>query len=117
MADGEALREFTQAVDRLVQALDLIKTKKGQTTDPGIGDAAVVELGPLRRLVDIHFDTNGTSTMTVEVSNDGHEWHQFDTQDLTDDQDIFQLDVPWEWIRAHADQNVDKIEITSQGGL
>lgn len=110
------LDEVTEASWRAVEALE---SEDGAlvdgTSDTGETEAAKVELGPTTN-VDIHFASNGTNAqMTVQVSEDGFEWHDLDTQTQSDAQAIHSYDVPWGYVRAFCDQNLQEIVISAKG--
>lgn len=105
--------ELAAAIDR---ALDAFALRFDSTVETGEIHKARIDLGEVLSKVDIALDANGANcTMTVEVSNDGSEWTQIDTQSLSDSEEVFQYDLAWRYVRAYADQNLGKIEISAKG--
>lgn len=104
---------LSSAID---EYFDEISHVGDSTIENGEMNAAEVYLGDVTRHVDVFFRADGAnSQMTVEVSTDGAEWHQFDTQTHSDSSEIYQYDAAWRYIRAYTDQNIGKIEISSKG--
>lgn len=95
---------------------NLARTIDAQDSGTGSGNAAKLTLGPLRRLVDLHVDTSGAATLTVEVSTDGTNWRTFDTVSYSSaTQEVEQYDVAWEYVRAYLDSNRNLIEASAKG--
>lgn len=111
LASVRSLQDLTDKLD----GLDEAGHRADATTEAGETDAAQVFLGDNRSNVDIfHLASGGSSQMTVEVSNDGHEWYQKDQQSQTDASNIYEYDVPWLYVQAYADQSLGKIEISAK---
>lgn len=116
IADTEAMRAAADLAEALHRAMDAFTLRYDSTVETGEIHKAQVRLGELLSKVDIALDANGANCqMTVEVSNDGSEWHQTDTQTLSSDQEIYQYDLAWRYVRAYANQNLGKIEISAKG--
>lgn len=87
-------------------------------TDTGTGssNAARVTLGSLRRRVDIHADTSGAATLTVEVSVDDQTWLEYETVDYSSATvEVEAFDVAFEYVRAYLDQNRNGITMSAKG--
>lgn len=94
-------------------------TAQTTASDSGTGsaNAATLDLGRLRKAVDIHVDTSGDATLTVEVSeDDGTTWRTFDTVSYTGaSQEIEQYETAFRDIRAHLNQNRNEVVVVSRG--
>jgi hypothetical protein len=87
-------------------------------TDSGTGsaNAARVTLGSLRRRVDIHADTSGAATLTVEVSVDDQAWLEYETVEYSSATvEVEAFDVAFEYVRAYLDQNRNGITMSAKG--
>lgn len=88
------------------------------TQDDGTGasNAAVMDLGSDRTLVDIHADTTGDAMLTVEVSKNGDfsgEERTFDTVSYKGaSQEIEQYETAYRYLRAYLDQNRNLVEMS-----
>jgi len=82
----------------------------------GSGNAASVDLGSLRSDVDIHVDTSGDATLTVEVSKDGGTWRTFEELSYTGaSEGMEQFTTTYKHMRAYLDQNRNLVEISAKG--
>jgi hypothetical protein len=84
----------------------------------GSGNAAEATLGPLRSAVNVHVDTSGAATLTVEVSPDGGtSWLQYDTVQYSaaTTQVEAYADVAFADVRAYLDQNRNGVTLASKG--
>jgi len=87
-------------------------------TDSGTGsaNAASIQLGSLRKRADIHVDTSGSATLTVEVSTDGSTWLEFETVDYSAATvEVEAFDVAFEHVRSYLDQNRNGITMSAKG--
>jgi hypothetical protein len=88
--------------------------------DTGVGsaNAATATLGPLRSSVNVHVDTSGAATLTVEVSPDGGtSWLQFDTvnySSATTEVEAYP-EVAFADVRAYLDTNRNGVTLASKG--
>ena len=90
--------------------------KHDQDSGTGSGNAAELQLGATRSVVDIHVDTSGDATLTVEVSTDGSTWRRLDTVSYTGaSQYIEQYDTAYPHIRAYLNQNRTLVEMAAKG--
>jgi hypothetical protein len=84
----------------------------------GAANAAQATLGPLRSAVNVHIDTSGAATLTVEVSPDGGtSWLQFDTVQYSaaTTQVEAYADVAFADVRAYLDTNRNGVTLASKG--
>lgn len=95
-----------------------------EATDPvtdsdsgtGAANAARVTLGSLRRRADIHVDTSGAATLTVEVSVDDQNWLKYETVSYSSATvEVEAFDVAFEYVRAYLDQNRNGITMSAKG--
>lgn len=96
----------------------LTDTDPISATDSGTGsaNAAQLDLGSLRKDVDVHVDTSNDATLTVEVSTDASTWRQFDTVSYTGASTAMeQYEVAYQHVRAHLNQNRNLVELASKG--
>lgn len=90
--------------------------KTSQDSGTGAGNAAFVQLGEHRKTVDIHVDTNGSATLTVEVTPDGNTFRELDTVSYSSaTQEIEQYSTAYEGIRAYLNQNRNLVEVSAKG--
>jgi len=90
-----------------------------QDSGTGSANAAQLDLGDLRQSFDIHVDTSGDATLTVEVSTSGKfsgEERTFASISYTGaSQEIEQFETKYQHIRAFLDQNRTLVEIAARG--
>lgn len=95
---------------------NLAETRTDQDSGTGSNNAAELDLQPLRRGVDIHVDTSGDATLTVDVAAEGSNYRQLDTVSYSGaSQEIEQYDIVWDRVRAHLNQNRNLVELSSKG--
>lgn len=81
----------------------------------GMGNAAKLDLGGHRDNADIHVDTTGDATLTVEVSKNNTDWRELDTISYSgDSQQIEQYNTQYRYIRAYLNQNRNLVEISAK---
>jgi len=86
------------------------------TSATGSGSAAMLDLGALRKDVDLYYDTSGAAKITIEVRQDGGTWRQFQTiSPSAAETDVAQIDTAYEQVRAYIDANVNTLELVSKG--
>lgn len=100
--------------------LEVNDTGKGvitdTTTSTGSGSAAQLDLGDNRKDVDVFYDTSGSATVTIEVSKNASDWRQFNAENPTSaKKELIQMDTSYRHVRAYADQNLNRIELSSKG--
>lgn len=96
----------------------LTDTDPISATDSGTGsaNAAQLDLGSLRKDVDVHVNTSGDATLTVEVSTDASTWREFDTVSYTGgDVRMEQYEIAYRHVRAYLNQNRTLVELASKG--
>lgn len=120
--DGKVATETTlSAVDSKLGGTLTVEpdVTTATATDSGTGgpNAAAVTLGPDRTLLDVHVDTSGSATLTVEVSTDGGgTWLTFHTQDYASaTTEVEQFRCAFDDVRAHLDQNRNGVTISAKG--
>jgi hypothetical protein len=117
--EGKAATETTlSSVDSRV--LDRSDATAITAEDSGVGsaNAATATLGPLRSSVNVHVDTSGAATLTVEVSPDGGtSWLQFDTVDYSSATTEVEAypEVAFADVRAYLDTNRNGVTLASKG--
>lgn len=90
--------------------------KTSTTTGTGSANAASVDLGQYIRHFSINFDSSGSSSLTVEVSTDNSSWRSFDSQSFSSaNQDIYEYNTAFRYVRAYVDQNINRVEISARG--
>lgn len=86
------------------------------TTSSGSSNAASLDLGDVRKDLDIYVDTSGAATLTVEVSKDDSTWRTFDTVDYgSDTESMEQYDIAYQYVRAYLDTATNTVEMSSKG--
>lgn len=98
--------------------VDQSQTDVLTATDSGTGssNAAEITLGPIRRRVDIHTDTSGSSTLTVEVSTDGSTWLEYETISYSSAiVEVEAFDIAFEYVRAYLNQSRNGITMSAKG--
>jgi len=82
----------------------------------GSGNAAQLDLGPIRSSVDVHVDTSGAATLTVEVSTDGNNWRTYQTVDYgSGTATVEHFNTASGQIRAYLDSNRNLVEMSAKG--
>lgn len=89
-------------------------------SDSGAGssNAAGLGLGALRRTINVHVDTSGAATLTIEVYDpDGEQWLEFDTIDYSSAtvQTEIYSHVAWPRVRAYLDANRNAVTLGAKG--
>lgn len=86
------------------------------TSGDGSGNAATLDLGPIRQAVDVFVDCSGAATLTVEASFDGSTWRTFDTVDYSSaTTSMEQYDIAYPHVRAYLDTATNTVEVASKG--
>lgn len=87
-------------------------------TDSGTGaaNAASIQLGDVRQRADIHVDTSGSATLTVEASTDGSTWLEYETLSYSSPTvEVEAFDLAFEYVRAYLNQNRNGITMSAKG--
>lgn len=98
--------------------VDQTGTDVKTATDSGTGsaNAAEITLGPIRRRVDIHTETSGSATLTVEVSTDGSTWLEYETISYSSAiVEVEAFDIAFEYVRAYLNQSRNGITMSAKG--
>lgn len=118
IGQDEYVTRVTDSAGTQIDPLQQGDATPSTATDSGTGssNAAKLDLGDLRTNVDIHVDTSGDATLTVEVSKDNSTWRTFDTVSYSGaSQEIEQYDTAYQHIRAHLNQNRTLVEMSAKG--
>jgi len=94
---------------------------KTGVTDSGTGSGNAAELsgaenvGGIRTLIGVYWDSSGAATLTVEAKIDGA-WETFDTVSISSADDNVEIyETPYDEMRAYLDQNRNKVTLTAKG--
>lgn len=113
---GGTIKGLPQSIVDVLSSLDSINgTGQIEDSTSSAGTNVKVNLGDLRQKVDIYWDGSGSSTLTVEVSDDDSTWRQLDTVSTDSTQNIEQFDVAYQYVRASVAANLNTLEIVSRG--
>ena len=59
---------------------------------------------------------SGAATVTIEVSTDGATWRPFESISVSQaTAEIAQIDTAYQHVRAHADANLNTLELSGKG--
>jgi hypothetical protein len=85
------------------------------TNDTGSNNAASIDAAGLSEL-EVLYDTTGSATITVEVSQDSTNWYERATFSPSSAVNLAEhLPIGIRYVRAYADSNLNELEISAKG--